>query len=1165
MACELNVIVNGITGDCTNSNLGAFDISIDGSAPDYSIQWISPTTGTTTLGPGITGYSQTGLSAGTYSFYVVDSCPSGNTYFFNNIYISSGTCLSIESTNTTCGLINGVITATTINLYDSATFYLYELNSGLINTISQTTNIVEFTTLSAGTYYVIADDGGGCTGKSESCIIKSSSTLNFGLYQVDNSACAINLGSLHVTGLTGTPPYTYLWSNGQTTPSITGLSDGTYSVTVTDGLGCSTSLGAIISSVPNLNSLILVDIEPACFSATGQATIYISGGTGPYHIQGSNGEVTITFATSYTFTGLPAGYFSTIVTDAGLCQSTAFATLLTPNAISVVTINVTNSNCNNFDGQISISIFGGSAPYVYTLTDSLGNFQSGIQPTQNAGFLFTSLSSDTYTITITDSSNICPYSGTVVVSNNVLFDLSASTIGATCDLPNGSATLSITTGGTAPYRYQIDGYDIFGQTGLTYTFQNLLPGNYTAKVMDVNLCQQIIPITIPNLSNLNYVLSSLNPLFSNDGEISIFITDGTPPFVVNWSSNVNGQTGLTVNNLSAGTYSVTVTDAYGCTLSRSTTLIGYTLLQSNQSYTICQGLLTNQTQNIRKGPQQMLIEGFKDLTVGDTNCILNSAVFEVEVTLSGVTTSSTAQTFYTATTLNDFPADNLYYDTVKILLLSYSGITYVDIEPIENKITIGTISNPPQEYIDTEVIVGVKVYYDISCEVCSLPVLAPFIFTVDTTKLSLGSTNIDTFKLPLISGGSYSFDVDWGDGVVETINTWNDPNVEHTYTAVGTYEVSISGQLSGWTFNNGGDIAKLMEIKQWGILELGNSPGHFFGCVNLKLSGVTDFIDLSTTTTLQQTFRSCTSIKTINNVSTITDMTETFRNATSFNHPIGSWNVSNVTTTVRMFQTAFDFNQDINNWDVSNLVNSANMFTSATSFNQPLNNWNVSNITNMSGMFLSALVFNQPLSTWNVSNVINMSNMFGNTTMFNQDINGWDVSNVTNMNGMFATTTSYNQPLSGWNVSNVTNMSGMFQNALSFNQDISPWNVSSVNTMFAMFQNASSFDQPVDLWDVSNVTVMTGMFNNAITFNQDISPWNVSNVTDMTSMLDNCGMNQSKYEALLVGWNSLPSLQFNVQFGASGRQYQIGSASNTARSNIIGTYSWIITGDIAVP
>jgi surface protein len=1044
MACELNVIINGITGDCSNSGLGAFDISIDGTAPDYSIQLISPTTGTTVLGPGITGYSQTGLTAGTYTFNVIDSCPSGNTYFLLNINISSGTCVSIDSSNTTCGFDNGSITATTVNLYESAIFELYELNSGFINIISQPFNSAIFGTLSAGTYYVIADDGGGCTGKSESCIIKSSSTLNFGLYQINNSACAVNLGSLHVTGLTGTPPYTYLWSNGQTTPSITGLSDGTYSVVVTDGLGCSTGQGSIISSVADLTSLILIDTQPTCFSASGEATVYISGGTAPYYIQGSNGEISITFSTSYTFTGLPAGNFSVTVTDAGLCQSTSFNTLLTPNALSVITLDVTNSNCNNFDGRISISIFGGSAPYTYTLTDSLNNSQIGIQPLQNGGFIFTSLSSDTYTLTIADSLNICPYSGTVVISNNVLFDLSATTSGTTCNLPNGEVTLSISSGGTGPYRYEINGYDIFGQTGLTYTFQNLLPGNYTAKVTDINLCQQILPVTVPNLSNLNYVLSSLNPLFSNNGEISIFITDGTPPFTVNWSSNVNGQTGLTVNNLSAGTYSVTVTDAYGCTLSRNTTLIGYTLLQSNQTYTISQGLLTNQTQNLRKGPQQMLIEGFKDLTSGDTNCILNSAVFEVEVTLSGVTTSSTAQTFYTATTLNDFPADNLYYDTVKILLLSYSGITYVDIEPIENKITIGTISNPPQEYIDTEVIIGIKIYYDISCVSCAPPVNVELIILVDTTLISVGSTGPDKFQLATTLAGSYDFDVDWGDGVVETITTWNDPRTEHTYTTGGVKEVRIKGEFSGWTFNNTGDRNKLLEIKQWGILELGDSPGHFYGCNNLVLTGVTDFINLSTTSTLENTFRNCTSLTTINNV---------------------------------------EF------WDTSNITSFVNTFDGA---------------------------------------------------LFNQDISGWDVSSI-------------------------TDMSFMFSNNSTFNQDIGSWNVSNVTNMFRMFDGTTSFNQDIGLWDVSNVTNMVGMFFNATSFNQDIGSWDVSNVVNMVVMLDNCGMNQTNYENLLIGWDSLPSLQNGVNLGALGRQYQIGSAADTARSNIIATYTWTISGDIAVP
>ena len=1209
MACQLFVSLTGLTGDCSNTNSGSFGITIDGTAPDYSIQWISPYTGTTALGAGVTAYTQSSLSAGTYTFNVIDSCISGNTYFPFNVNISSGTCVSIlDHSNTSCGFNNGTITAATTNLYFISTYYLYELTSGFIASASTEETSFTFTSLSAGTYYLIADDGGGCTGKTESCIIKSSTTLNFGLYQVNNSACAVSLGSLHVTGLTGTPPYTYLWTpNGETTSSITGLSDGTYAVTVTDGLGCETTQGAIIGSVPVLNTIMITDIEPTCFSANGEATLYISGGTAPYHIQASNGEIVITFATSYTFTGLPASYFSAIVTDAGLCQSTATTTLLTPSAISVVSVNLTNSNCNNNDGEMSISLFGGAAPYTFTLIDSLGNSQNGIQPTQNAGFLFTNLASDTYTLQITDSLGLCTYSQSFTISNNVLYTLSATPTSTTCNLDNGSVLLTISSGGTAPYRYQIDGYDILGVTGNTYLFQNLYPGNYTATVTDANLCKQILPFTITNLSNIDFVLASVNPLFGPSGEISVFITDGTPPFTINWSSNVNGQTGLTVNNLSAGTYSVTITDSYGCVQTRNTTLSGYNLLSSSETYTICQGPLIDLGLNIRKGPQQMLIDGFKDLTSGDTNCILNQAIFEVNLTLSGTSATTTAQTFYTATTLNDFPGDDDYYNTLKLLLLSYSGISEVIIQPVENVITIATICNPTSEYVDADVIAGIKIYYDISCVECAGPVEVPYIFEVDVSLA--GSSGPGKFQLPLEVGGSYDLNVDWGDGNFDVINTWNDPLTEHTYTSASTYTIKIIGQLSGWTFNNGGDKEKMVEVKQWGILELGDSPGGFYGCNNLVLSGVTDFINLSTTSKLDNTFTDCFNVTSINNIeywdtSTITSMINIFQ-STQFNQDISSWDVSNVIDMSFMFNGT-QFNQDISSWDVSNVINMSAMFLQ-TPFNQPLNDWDVSNVTNMFAMFnissfdqdisswdvsnvtdmssmFSSSPFNQPLSAWNVSNVINMAGMFSNTP-FNQSIDNWDVSSVTNMSLMF-NSSSFNQPLSSWNLSNVVDISSMFDSApfdqdinswdvsnvlnmggtffnSSFNQPLSGWNVSSVIDMDGMFQS-SLFNQDISSWNVINVFNMRNMFNNSV-FNQNISSWNVSNVSNMLSMLDNCSMNQTNYEALLVGWNSLPSLQTSVTLGANGLQYQIGSAADTARSNIIASYTWTFVGDIAVP
>ena len=126
MSCNLTYNLS-ITGDCSNNNLGAFKVEIDGSAPDYVIQWVNPASyGTIVLGPGVTAYTQTNLSAGTYTFNVVDSCSPINTVLPINVNISSGTCVSITSfENTLCGEDNGSISATTTNDYGEVIFYLY--------------------------------------------------------------------------------------------------------------------------------------------------------------------------------------------------------------------------------------------------------------------------------------------------------------------------------------------------------------------------------------------------------------------------------------------------------------------------------------------------------------------------------------------------------------------------------------------------------------------------------------------------------------------------------------------------------------------------------------------------------------------------------------------------------------------------------------------------------------------------------------------------------------------------------------------------------------------------------------------------------------------------------------------------------------------------------
>lgn len=712
MSCQLNAIIGGLTGDCSNTHSGAFTIDISNGAPGYTVTWITPSYPTS----GVTGdFTMTNLSAGTYSFVITDSCVPVNDSVTVNVYISSGTCVSLTGVqNTTCGLNNGSLTATTTNFYGTASFYLYETTSGYVTSASSLNNFYSFNSLSEGIYYVVADDGGGCTGKTETCVILDSNALDVGLFVVNASSCSPNTGAIYITGATGIPPYTYLWNTTppQTTSSITGLTTGNYTLTITDSQGCVTSKGTTITAEPQLGLLNLSYTNPECFSSDGTVTVTSSGGTAPYQYVGSNGHIDTTFNDSNTFYNIPAGPFTVVVTDAGNCSFTATTTLLVPGGLSVTSVNITNSTCSGNGGQINVSIFGGSPPYTYTLTDSLssqtvvsGNFTN---------WTFNGLSSDTYTLTISDSGP-CVFTGTYVVNNNELFHLTVDTTGTTCNQENGSVLLTITPGGTAPFHYEIDGYSNFSNN-LNYSYTNLPSGNYVATVTDANYCQQQLPFTIDSAGSVDFLLIGTDSLNGNNGSITALITDGEPPFTLTWSPNVNGQTGTTVTNLSAGTYSLTIVDDNGCSKERKITINGFNKLASYQVYNICDEDFINTGSVGRKGPQEMLIEGFHDLTSGDTNCILNQAIFTV---VTKVNDSIKHQSFYTGTTLTEYPSDNEFYDVVEELLLSYEIVGEVIVDAIKNTLIINSGCDITIETLDATVKVDLEISYDINCETCN--------------------------------------------------------------------------------------------------------------------------------------------------------------------------------------------------------------------------------------------------------------------------------------------------------------------------------------------------------------------------------------------------------------------------------------------------------------
>lgn len=439
----------------------------------------------------------------------------------------------------------------------------------------------------------------------------------------------------------------------------------------------------------------------------------------------------------------------------------------------------------------------------------------------------------------------------------------------------------------------------------------------------------------------------------------------------------------------------------------------------------------------------------------------------------------------------------------------------------------------------------------------------PFITTWQTDNAGLTASN--QIQLPLVSGGTYNFTVDWGDGTSNVITAWDAPEKTHTYAVAGTYTVKMSGAFNQFVFANAGDRQKILSVELWPDNAWTTVAQMFYGCTNLSINA-TNAPNLTATTSLSKMFEGATNFNSPIghwDISTITNMSDLFRYASQFNQDLSSWNTLNVTNMSGVFNFASSFNQDISSWDTSNVVAFGSMFAFATNFNQNIGSWITISALNMAGMFTGATNFNQDIASWSTSNVNTMQSMFYDASSFNQDISSWDTFSVTNMSSMFRNAVAFNQPIGLWNTAQVTQMSRLFQDASSFNQDISAWDTSSVTNMSDMFFGATSFDQNIGGWDTSNVTLMVAMFREAINFNQhlsswqtglvtsmdnmfngatafngDLSGWDVSNVTTMIGMF----YNASSYNQPMNTWNTQFVTNMNMMFfGASSFNQNIGS------------------------
>ena len=496
----------------------------------------------------------TGVLFADAEFYF-GSCPGTD---FDTVFVIVSPTISIDDSgiliaDESCAGSDGSITGILVSGGSSP--YTFDWNGGPSSSI-------DTVGASAGSYSLVVSDAAGCTASSGPYTIGTGSGLVIDTTSmvVQDESCAGNDGS--ITGIVvsgGTSPYVYSWNGGLASGADTlGANAGSYSLLVTDQLGCTNSLGPItIGSSAGMSVDVsgITITDANCIAADGSITgITVSGGTSPYSFTW-NGSLSSSADTS----GVSAGSYTLQITDDNGCVVTSGPHVV--NSINNLAIDSTgvllsDENCSATDGSITgIILTGGALPYTYQWN---GNAASGAD---TAG-----LSAGSYTLVVTDNNGCVDSTGVYTISsvNTLSIDTTGFLISdENCSAADGSITGILVSGGSAPYTYQWNGIATTGPDTI-----GLVTGNYTLVVTDNNGCVDSTGVySVGNVSTLSVDTSGLVTTNENctgvDGSITgIIVSGGVSPYTFNWNGVLTSSADTI--GLGAGSYTLTISDNAGC-------------------------------------------------------------------------------------------------------------------------------------------------------------------------------------------------------------------------------------------------------------------------------------------------------------------------------------------------------------------------------------------------------------------------------------------------------------------------------------------------------------------------------------------------------------------------------------------------------------------------
>jgi hypothetical protein len=411
--------------------------------------------------------------------------------------------------------------------------------------VGQTTSTL--TNIGAGNYTVVAKDANNCA-DTLAVVVPVSADISLSLTPTQVLCNGGSNGAVAAVASGGSGTLTYLWSNAATTSSITGLSIGTYSVTVTDAVPCSVT-GTITITQPAALSASGVETDKSCSNTNnGSIDVTVSGGKTPYTFNWSN-----SLGTAEDVIGLGAGTYTVTVTDANSCTTTLPKTIASPSALFAPATVAPVACFGQSTGTISISATGGNSGYTYLWADG------------TVGASRTNLPAGSYVLTLKDSKN-CQKDTTIVVSQPAAaLSLSSTKVDVGCfGASTGAVDLTV-TGGTSVYTY------LWSNAATTQDLTALAAGSYAVTVTDSKGCTATLNnvVTQPQKLAVTGVITDAvctsNARASN-GSIALTVTGGTTAYTYSWTGTPTySSTVMNPSAVPAGTYSVTVTDSKSCT------------------------------------------------------------------------------------------------------------------------------------------------------------------------------------------------------------------------------------------------------------------------------------------------------------------------------------------------------------------------------------------------------------------------------------------------------------------------------------------------------------------------------------------------------------------------------------------------------------------------